>query len=161
MKKIKDQYLGPFKVMGIVKQKVKTPLGGEVVEVLYENRPSEIMPTKAVDMFSTSEPTDFTSLQKKRFDYLIPKLIEQMSEVDVRMFELSSLVAKVHETVTDHFERASNYLWTGDDRNWVVGINYMNNRTIMETHKVLLEMDSDENAGVTKKTIQDHTEKGD
>ena len=154
VKKNNDKYLGPFKVMGIVKQDITTPLGGEVVQVLYDGRPSEIMPIKALDLFSTEAPTDLTDLQRRRFDHLIPKIIEQMAEIDVRMFEISTLVSRVHETITDHFERASSFLWTKDDNNWVRGMNYMNNRTIIETHHVLLGMKEDEQKGVTNNTIE-------
>ena len=56
----------------------------------------------------------------------------------------------VHDTIMDHFERASNYLWTGDDRNWIQGMNFSNNRTIIETQKILLDMEADENSHVKK-----------
>lgn len=158
-KVVDEQYLGPFKVVGIVKMDVKTPLGGDVIEVLYENRPKEIVPLKAFELLVSPVPVDLTTLQRRRFDYLIPKLIEQIAEVDVRMSERVSLFGRLNETIEDHFERASNYLWTGDDRNWAKGVNFMNNRTLIETHKTLLEMNADpkshENDGITGNTSDD------
>lgn len=153
-----DRYIGPFKVIGITKLDVKTPRGSEVVKVLYENRPAEIMPLASFELVVTPEPTDLTNLQRRRFDVLIPKIVEELAEMDVRMFELPGLLNKVHETVTDHFERASSYLWTGDDRNWTHGMNFMNNRTIIETHKVLLEMEGN-NDGISENTIEYDDEK--
>ena len=137
---IKDSYVGPYKIVGIVEQDFKTPLGGEVIKVIYVDRPNEIMPKKAYDLLLSKEPVDHNATQQKRWEMIIPKLIEQLAEYDVRMSELGSLFSKTHQTITDHFERASSYLWTGDDDNWICGMNFMNNRTLVETHKELLKM---------------------
>ena len=135
----KDKYLGPFKVVGVTELDIKTPLGSDVVSVMYENRPAEIMPKKNFDLLVSSEPTDLNEMQKTRFNVMIPKVIEALAEYDVKMFEMSSLLTQVHETVEQHLERVSSFLWTKNDGNWVPGMNFTNNRTVVEIHKMLVE----------------------
>lgn len=133
----KEQYIGPFKVIGITEDVAKTPAGKGVVKVIYEDRPAEIMTKKGFDLLVKNEPVDLGTVQKEKFDILIPEIISVMAEYDIRMFELSALLTRVNETIESHFERAASFLWTGDDRNWIPGMNFLNNRTLIESDKIL------------------------
>lgn len=148
-----DKFIGPFKVVGITETDIKTPLGSEVVKVLYENAPPEIMPKKAYDLLLTTTPVESSPTQEKRFDVMIPKIIEQMAEYDVKMIEVGLLLMKVQGAIKSHFGRASSYLWTGDDRNFIEGMEYQNFRTLIETDHILKTINKDND--ITKKPKTD------
>ena len=148
---MKEKYFGPNKVIGVVEEKVTTTKGNKVVRLLLENRPAEVVPLKAFELLSTTNPIDYNKLQEKRFKAVIPLILEEIGEFDVRMYELGTLMAQVHTSITNHFERASNFLWTGDDKNWTVGMSFENQRTIVDIRKVLLELEEKQKDGKSGK----------
>ncbi len=138
-----DQYIGPNKVLGLVKQDLKTPSGGDVVEVQYEGEHlPEVMTQMAFDKLVTELPTAYSDrdqqgLSDRRFKLMTAEIIKVIMEWDIKMIELKPLLQAVGDSVQDGVERAGNYLWTHDERTWVPGMSFMNERTLLEAERVL------------------------
>lgn len=136
-------YVGPNKVFGLVKEELTTPSGGEVFRVVYENGRSEIMTKKSYDLLATENPTDHTELRERKFKIVIPAFITLMMEYDFKSMDCHPFLNKLMDSLQENYDRASNFLWTGDDKSWIPGFNFVENRTLIECNKVLHSIKSE------------------
>jgi len=133
-----DQYIGPNKVLGLVKQDFLTPSGRDVVEVQYEGEHTpELMSQMAFDQLVTETPSDYNDLRDRKFRQMVPGIITLITEWDIKTVELKPLLGQVGDSLQDAMERAGNYLWTHDERTWVPGMSFMTERTLLEAERVL------------------------
>lgn len=133
------QYIGPNKVVGLLKEEMKTPMGNEVVKVVYENHPSQYMTRKCFDLLvsETPPPGDYNYLQEKKFSILLPALIDLIMEYDLNYYEIGRLGQKLVDGLFERFHRASNFMWTGSDENYTPGFDFFNTRTVLDALKVI------------------------
>lgn len=136
-----DQYIGPNKVVGLVKEEFITPAGNEVVMVQYQGEhPPELMSKKSFDLLVTPAPSDYTDLRARKFEKMLPDIITVLTEFDLKFDEIKPLFEHIAESLQNAFDKANNWLWTHDDRQWVPGMNSLNQRTLLEAEKVLSSM---------------------
>lgn len=133
-----EQYIGPNKVLGLVKQDFQTPSGKDVVEVQYEGAHTpELMSQMAFNLLVTEKPSDYNDLRDRKFRQMIPGILTLITEWDLKSIELKPLLQQIGDNCQDAMERASNYLWTKDDRTWIPGMSFLNERTLLEAERVL------------------------
>lgn len=146
-----EQYIGPFKVLGITKdENLKTPSGGEIVRVMFESGPTQIMTTKAFEALVTKEATDLTSLGDRKVNIVRDAIIEALCEYDPTALEIQTILQRVSNKVSNVYDRASHFLFTkevygkGNDDSWVPGANFSHYRTLNECNAVLLQIGKDD-----------------
>lgn len=144
-KNIPNQYIGPNKVVGIVENELKTPMGHEIVEIVFESIPKILMPKKAFDLLSRNTPMDYTSYTKMKVELIGRELVALIMEYDIRNLEMVILMKFTADLMQDAFERASNFLWTGDDKQWISGMSFLNERTLLEAERVIKRIKNDDN----------------
>lgn len=147
----KTQYVGPNKILGITKEAITTPSGGEVFRVVYDNNHSELMTKRAFDLLVTEKATDLTDLRERKFRALIPQFITLMMEYDFKSMDCNPFLNRIMDSLQENFDRASNYLWTKDDKEWVPGFNFVEQRTLLECDKVLKAINEDGKSATTTK----------
>lgn len=132
-------YIGPFKVTGAVTQEFKTPNGEEILKIYFEgeNVFPEIMPRKTFERLVKELPTDLTSLQIARYQPLLEDLAKVVLEHDIKYSDLAYVAKNLVRKFEDAYERAANLLWTGDDKQWVSGVDWRSDRTLLEVEKIL------------------------
>jgi len=129
----KKQYIGPDKVIGLVKiEDYKTPSGGEVIKVLFEGKESQIMTLKAFESFVSQKPVKDTDFRLAKFEIMSTEVMNILLEYDIKQVDLTTFFQFNAERVLDSFERATNMAWTAADSIYTPGIDVMNNRTIVE-----------------------------
>lgn len=140
------QYVGPHKVALVSEEVQKTPRGADIVKVTYDadNVFSEIMPKHVFERLVTEEPTDFNSLRERRYKPVVEALATICVEEDIKFMDLAHVAKLLVNKLEDAFERASSYLWTGDPRAWVSGIDYRGDLSLLLAEKVLRGIPSDE-----------------
>lgn len=146
------QYIGPYEIFALVEEEMKTPAGSDVVKVLFtEGKPPMLMPKKALELFMRPSPMDLTTFQEMKFNVMIPEIIKVIGEYDIKMGEIPALMQKLSNTMFDNYDRASIYLWTGDDKNFIPGFNASHERTLLETEKVLKSIPQNDSNNATNK----------
>ena len=137
MSKNKEQYIGPYKVFALVKiDDYKTPSGGEVIKVLFENKPFQIMSQKSFDSFVSDEPIEPTLYRDKITEEISTEIIKTIMEYNLSYADLTYALKIASSRMIDGYERAINALWTGDDSQWTSGIPYVDTRSIMEADMI-------------------------
>lgn len=135
---IEQKYIGSNKVIGIVKEEGKTPLGSEIVKVLLEGKEVSIIMSKpAFDALATDRAVDPNFFQELKFNIIIPKLRFIIAEYYIQAYEIVALLGKTGNSLSDDYERAANFLWTGDDAKWTPGMPFTNFLTVLEADKIL------------------------
>jgi len=140
MENFEGKYFGPNLILGTEEATFKTPMGKDVVKVKFEdtNMPDINIPVKALENFVTdTKELDYTQLREKQTLIIANEIIAMILEYDVKSIDLSHLLSFTGDKCQDALERASNLLWTGDDKQWIPGMSFMNERTLLEAEQIL------------------------
>lgn len=146
MEKNKDQYIGPSKVFGLQKEDYKTPLGGDVVKVLFENDRPLIMPLRTFNLLVTDAPQPLDIVQDKKIDTIVGALVEMVMEYDMTNLEGNRVIAQFAQTLKNITNRGAHLAMTkeifgqADVAGWVKGADFSENRTLLEAHSISLKL---------------------
>jgi hypothetical protein len=141
----KKQYIGQHEVFGLVQDELKTPLGSEVVKVIFkEGKEPILMTKKGFDALVTEKPIDATSLMEMKMNILIPEIVKVVAEWDIKIGELHQLSNRLIGNIADNFDRASSFLWHRNDKEWIKGFNPAMERSLLDAEKVLKSIPIDE-----------------
>lgn len=152
-KKNNEKFYGKGKVIGIEKvEGLTTPSGGEVVRIMFENGSKKIIGKMAYDKFSSDKQVDPNNHQAIKFSPVISLIIDLMTEYDIENYEVESLFKFIKDEIADRFDRASNYLWTGDDRDFIPGMDFRTFKTLLDVEKIIKSIpNKDESGGEEQK----------
>lgn len=139
----KEQFIGPKKVVGLVKENIKTNGGNEIVTVLYEGGNKEIMSLKAFDILVTEKAIDYTELRKKKINDLTLKILAIIAEYDLKAGEIDELNRAIGMELFNGFNRATHFLWSKDDKSFVPGTNVILDKSLLEADIVIRNISKD------------------
>lgn len=131
------KFVGPRKVKTVEMTEMLTVGKNPVVRVTYEGDFFEIMPLATLVIVGTVEETDFNELRRKKFMVMLPKIIEVVAEMDIKVYEVDALFRDAGNSLTQSFNRALNFVWTGDDTKFVPGVDPVNEFTFVEAQHIL------------------------
>jgi hypothetical protein len=149
-----EKYLGPIKVISVNLTGRQTPSGKEIVEVVLENQPTVTYTKDVFEEVATDTPIDFTLLRERTHQKTINDLTAILLERGIMYGDLKYVCQKLAEKVEDAYDRATNFLWTGRDKDWVPGVHNMNDRSILECEAILKKIapeKSNDNETTTEK----------
>ncbi len=106
------KYIGPYSVIGISEEKMKTPTGGEIVRVTFETVPARIMTKRTFDLLVTESPIDATSLEEKFLNSVVNGLFDYLKEYDVTAIQLETLLLQTSRVAKGMFDKASHVAFT-------------------------------------------------
>lgn len=132
-------FIGPFKVLAVEILERKTPKGADIVKVSFDTdaQPPLTMPKATFEVMVTDVPKDFNYLRDVRYKKLLETLTAECLEVDVVYSDIAYLGKALVNKMEDAYERTANYLWTGDDKTWIPGVDYRSDRTLLECDEIL------------------------
>lgn len=138
----KKQFIGPLGIVGASLIETKTAGGNDVVEVLYSRGTKDLMPKSSFDQLVTDKQTDWNDLRDRKFKAIISELVDVMVEFDIKSEDLEALFIKLKDHFTDIFNRATNFLWTGDDTQFIPGTNPSMERSILEAELIYRDINA-------------------
>ena len=140
------RYIGPNKVGGVVILEEKTPNGKEMVKVLYESNtvPPEIMPMITFEALVSSDIKDWNWVRDQRYTQLLKDIAALCLEYDVVYSDIGALTEAIKNKLEAAFARATNYLWTKDDTQYITGLGALTFRTLLEADAILKGIKKDE-----------------
>jgi hypothetical protein len=133
----KNRFVGPRKVMALVSDVAKTSLGNDIIAIMYEGGAKEIMTLKAFEALVTPEATDFTDVSKRRINLLVIEFLKIIAELDLKSGEVETLCRGLSNELMNSMNRASNFLWTGNDEQFVPGYDIMMDRSLLEADLII------------------------
>lgn len=138
-------FVGPNEVDRIELVDQKTPAGKDVAKVFYkgEGDRHEIMPLAIFNILKTNEPKDYNWLREKKHGQLLKDLAALCLEADVKHSDLAHVSKSLCNNLEDAFERAASFLWTGDDKAWISGIDHRFHLTLLQADAVLNKIQAD------------------
>lgn len=137
-------FFGPFEVEETENVGL-TPEGKPVLRLHFKDRSiTEVVPQHVFEAVATPAPIDFTALREKRYVPLIEAMTSAMLEHDIRYEDIQYVLNSVMGKCDAAFDRASNFLWTGNDKAWIPGAkSFYVERTLLEADAVLKKLQSD------------------
>lgn len=138
MQENQTKFIGPRKIINVeFDEAIKTPQGSEVFKVTFDGGYSEIFPKKALSVLMTDKPIDFSQLRDLKFKYLLPELLSVVAEYDLKNQEVKHLCMSLADELENSWMRATNFLWTKDDGQFVPNSEVLSNRSLLEAEKIL------------------------
>lgn len=138
---IKKQYIAKKTVMGfVVVEDLKTPLGGEIIEVLYADGSKELMPKKTFNLIVSETERDESKAAAEKFKYMTRDILAVIADYDMKFFEMEYLITLIKNSILDNINRANNYLWTKDDSKHISGYDMLNEITLTNVQNILKDI---------------------
>jgi len=149
-------FIGSRAVSSVVDTGKKTPMGGIMLQVYFEDGKYEYMPEKRFNIVKTTEPKD-ASYVKGMIVTHVSKDIGSMAytmlhEFGCRLSEIDVITSQVAVMVNAGSERVNNILW---------GVDYADERTLNQINDILLQNGpkNDNNGSTSDGTGADSSDK--
>lgn len=132
-------YFGPAEVTMVIEMNYKTPSGGDVVKVMLDRKiqPYEILPKASFEKLVSLEPVEDTLFQQKRYQPIVDKFSAILLEEGIIYSDVPYVCKALHNKLSAAYERATNYLWTKDDSQFISGVHELTNRSLLEAEEIL------------------------
>ena len=114
MEKITGKYIGLKKVKEVKLLDRKTYLGGNVVEVIYDDDTKEEFTQEMAEKIATEKTTDLTTLRDNFVKSVVEKMIVVLLEAEIQIVDIEFALAQVSNSLNMHLEKASEILWGKD-----------------------------------------------
>jgi len=125
------KYLGDQKVTEVKVSGKTTPLGAEIVEIMTEDGKIKLFPTQIAERLLTDKPTDATNFRDARIKPIIEKLMDVVTELDMRMDDWEYISAIMQGSLRQSYLKAEEILWQTDAK------------TVLDIDRVLVQNDVD------------------
>lgn len=125
----KQSYIGSKKVTGVrAIEDEKTPQGGQMTEVQFEDGSIEKMPDIRYKAMLSDSKSDASSAQDKLLKHVAGTIYGYMHEFDIRIGESQPLINEIIDLVNSGAIRATNLLW---------GVEHSDERSLLSINRVL------------------------
>ena len=145
---MKQYFIGSRGVANVVDTGRKTPMGGIMLKVNFEDGSYEYMPEKRFDIIKTEAASDVNYVKGILCTHVTrdvgSAVYSMMLEFGCKLSEIDSITNQVIVMTNSGAEKASNLLW---------GIDYADERTLNKINDILLEnVSKNPNGGESKGT---------
>lgn len=136
---MQDKYIGPNKIVGATELDWKTPGGDEVVKIMFENSDltPAIFPKKVFERLVQDVPMDYTSFREFRYRHFLETLSACFLEENVTFGDIPYLLKELSNKLSAGVDRGTSFLWFGEDKRWIPGMEVLGDVTFLEIEKVL------------------------
>lgn len=140
------KFIGPNKIADIAPIDLTTPSGALVFEVTYELGHKEIFPEHGLVAVVTDDIRDFNYVRDVRVNLMVPQILAVVQEYDLPGSQMNYLLSMIGNQWNNHFGRAYNWLFYGDDSRYSPGYEPANDYTLLMAERVNKGIPSKEDA---------------
>jgi hypothetical protein len=144
--KFVGKFYGPHEIKDITVRK------GHIFNVTLDDEQTIPLTEKAIIAIVTDEKNDYNHIRKALFDVLVPEIVNVIRDYDVSVSDINALFQEVGKEIDGRFARATNFLWTKDDKRFIPGFSVMDSVTLLMAEEVIdniLEHDNGKGDGDT------------
>jgi hypothetical protein len=127
MEEIK-KYIGDKLILGVEKIEDKTPIGSDMVNVLFDNGTSRKYPTAMFNHIVTEEPIDASKLRELKVDPIVNQTIVLLQESDIVMDDLEYYLNTLTASIDYKSTRANAKLYN---------VNHYGERSLLQIEEVI------------------------
>lgn len=131
------KFIGPDEVVSVEVTEDKTPKGNNVVKVFLKSGRNKIYPENVLEYVLTDTVSDYNTLQMNKFTPVIRQFMEIVAEYDLNVGEVEPLLRNIAANIDNSFNRATNFLWSGDDGQFAAGFDPMYSVSLLQAHKII------------------------
>jgi hypothetical protein len=140
-----ETFIGSNKIKEINPSGEVTPKGKEIFCVEYTSGKKEFYVRDILDVIITDTPSDASKASQKRVEFIIDKVFNDvLKEFDARALDMESIARGIIMQFDNHLNRAENYLWTKNDKEYVPGFNPMYERSLFDAERINNSIPKDE-----------------
>lgn len=129
-----QDYVGDKAVTSVIDTEKKTPLGGKMLKVCYENGTYEYMPEKRFLIIKTDKPSDASTVRGMLLAHSTREIgsvvYGMLHEFGVKLSEVEPILNQAVVLANAASEKATNLLWMVD---------FADERTLNQINDILLE----------------------
>lgn len=134
-----EQYIEDKKILGVVLvEDEKTPSKEDIVKVMFEDGSSETMPKRRLELISTDEISDGSSVQEKIKKEVGAVLFGALHEYGIKMGEVDGILDSVTNYANLGYQKARDIKWGGISHEFL---------PLLEVNKVLIQNAKESNNG--------------
>lgn len=133
--KFVGKFYGPEKVTGFEATGGATLTGDVVFEITTEQGRKYLVPKKSLVIIS-DEKKDWNYIRDTKVSLMVPELVRVVSDYDLPSSQITYMAAIFGQQLSNHLDRAHNYLWFGDDSRFVPGFDPLNDITLLMADRI-------------------------
>lgn len=138
------KYIGPQKITDVDISSNKTPLGALILRFTVSKMIGEremfehiLVPEKSIPLMVTDGETDWNTLSSSKMNIVIEDMIGVLQEYNIEKLQVDTLLQGLKTTLNFHFDRAKNFLWTGNDESFIPGYDPDRDVTLLHAESVI------------------------
>ena len=141
--KFVGKFYGPHEIKDVKVHK------DNILSVTLDDDHTIPLTEKAVVAIVTDEKKDYNHIRESLFNVMVPEIVNVIREYDISVADINALFQEVGKDIDGRFGRATNYLWTKDDRRFVPGFSVMDSVTLLMAEEVIDNIPQYEGEGDT------------
>lgn len=134
---MQEKFIGDKKILSVSLTSEKTPIGSEIVKVLFEDGTSKLLPKALADRIQTDTPIDATVLRKKWVDVVVNNTIILLQENDIKMEDMDYFMNTLLISIEDKCNRANAALY---------GVEYYPQRSLLSVERIINPFNNNDQA---------------
>lgn len=138
------KFIGPQKIADVELSKQLTPSGGIVLLFTVSHMVGEkmllekvLVPEKAIPLMVTDAETDWNTLNASKMNIIIEDMVGILKEYNIDKMAVDTLLQGLKTTLNYRFDRAKNFLWTGNDESFIPGYDPDRDVTLLHAESVI------------------------
>jgi len=125
---MQEKFIGDKKILSTSLTSEKTPIGSEIIKVLFEDGTSKLFPKALFERIQTDTPIDAGVLRKKWVDVVVNNTIILLQENDIRMEDMDYFMNTLLVSIDEKCNRANAALY---------GVEYYPQRGLLSIERVI------------------------
>ena len=121
-------FVGKKEIVTIEDTGSKTPLGGNIVKVSFDDGTQEILTEKILNLIRTEAEVDETELRRLRVTPIAQEVLILMRESNTKVSEVEFLFQIIATSIDENFTKATNQLWN---------VEFAGDRTFLQADEIL------------------------
>lgn len=149
---MQEKFIGAKRVEFVVDEDtVKTPAGNPVVRVHFADKSVELMPKSSYELVVSTAASDANILREIKLMDLTKQILKVIAENDLKLGEIDDLNRRIGAALFENANRATNFLWTKDDKTFVPGFNCVLEQSVLDVEEILKTIPLKDNAAEAAK----------
>ena len=134
------KFFGPDKIVKITKLKGKTSLGDDAYRIDFENEGDyDTVTEKSLKDFTCEEFVDASAFIQMRVELMAPAFQRLFLGFGIRRNEIELFTKFLSMNLNNSFDTSLDYLWTGNRKTFIPGMDVLHERNIIEADLILLK----------------------
>lgn len=138
------KFIGPQKIVNVAQTTQVTPTGSMIFLFTVSHMVNEqeikeeiLVPEKSIPLMVTETETDWNTLSASKINIIIEEVVNVLEEYNIEKMAIDTFMQGLKTSLNYRFDRAKNFLWTGNDDSFIPGYDPDRDASILLAEKVI------------------------